>query len=172
MVPCQPAFQHFFFFDYFIVLPGQLKGLLLILLTFFLLICQMYQGEAKEIVQRLNYSIVFKPEIGMFMAQEDLLHTFQIPNPRRLGAPNIRFCHRDNDTCFLINQALLQIMVIRTETALRINNTVNTIRKLVPKTKVDKSRSAGSLLPFIGHLSKSLFGPRGGGGYSDIFAHT
>ena len=118
----------------------------------------MNQGEAKEIVQRLNYGIVFKPEVDMFMAQEEWLHTFQIPIPRRLGTPNVGSCHRDNDTCFLINQALLQIMVIRTETALRINNTVNTIRKLVPETKVDKSRSARSLLPFIGHLSKSLFG--------------
>ena len=128
------------------------------LLTFFLLIGQMNQGEAKEIVQRLNYGIVFKPEFDMFMAQEEWLHTFQIPIPRKLGSPDIGSCQRDNDTCFFINQALLQVMVIRTETALRINNTVNTIRKLVPETKVHKSRSARSLLPFIGHLSKSIFG--------------
>ena len=118
----------------------------------------MNQGEAKEIVQRLNYGIVFKPEVDMFMAQEEWLHTFQIPIPRSLGSPNVGSCHRDNETCFLINQAFLQVMVIRTETALRINNTVNNIRKLIPETKIHKSRSARSLLPFIGTLSKSIFG--------------
>ena len=60
----------------------------------------MNQGEAKEIVQRLNYGIVFKPEVDMFMAQEEWLHTFQILIPRRLGTPNLCSCHRDNDTCF------------------------------------------------------------------------
>ena len=49
-------------------------------------------------------------------------------------------------------------MAIRTETAFHINNTVNIIRKLVPEINVQKSRSTRSLLPFIGQLSKSMFG--------------
>ena len=147
-----------YFLLYFIVLPGQLRGLMLIMLTFFLLLCQMNQGEAKEIVQRLNYGIVFKPEVDMFMAQEEWLHTFQIPVPRKLGSPDIGSCHRDNDKCLLINQVLSQVILIRTETALCINDTVNIIRKLVPETTVHMARSARSLLPFIGHLSKSIFG--------------
>lgn len=76
-----------------------------------------------------------------------------------MAIPNIGTCHKDNSTCLLIAHVLTSINTVRSETAARLNSTVETIKKLVPKLEVHKSRSRRrSLLPFIGQFSKSLFG--------------
>ena len=123
-----------------------------------LLVCRPYQVDAQQVTQRLNYDVVFTQDRTVHIAAEEWLHTFQIPIPRKVSVPHIGTCHKDNNTCLLIGQLLSQINSLRTETALRLNNTRQTVHRLVPHATIQKTRSTRSLLPFIGQFSKTLFG--------------
>lgn len=155
--PCHQAKLHNIFFSV-LVLPGKLTTLSMIMISLVLLACQPNQMDAQRIVQRINYGVVFVEESPVHIAAENWLHTFQLPIPKRLSIPHLGTCHKDNNTCLLIGQLLAQINTLRIETALRLNNTIRTVRRLIPETKIQKSRSARSLLPFIGQFSKTLFG--------------
>ena len=65
---------------------------------------------------------------------------------------------RDNATCRIISHFLSQLDNVLAETAARLNTTIQSIEELIPETQIHKSRSMRSLLPFIGKLSKGLFG--------------
>ena len=124
----------------------------------FLLLCQPYQIDAQQVIQRLNYGIIFTQESTVHIAAEEWLHTFQVTIPRKVNVPHLGTCHKDNNTCLLVGQLLSQINSLRTETALLLSNTIDTIHRLVPHTTIQKSRSSRSLLPFLGQFSKTLFG--------------
>ena len=109
-------------------------------------------------LQRLNYGIVFQERTNIIISNEHWLHTYEIIMPDHVNIPNIGTCHKDNSTCALITHVLSNINMIRAETAIRLNNTIETIRTLIPEARVQTSRSKRSLLPFIGDLSRSLFG--------------
>ena len=156
--PCHQAKLRNIFFLFVLVLPGKLTTLSMIMISLILLACQPNQMDAQRIVQRINYGVVFVEEAPVHIAAENWLHTFQLPIPKRSSIPRLGTCHKDNNTCLLIGQLLAQINTLRTETALRLNNTIRTVRRLVPEAKIQKSRSARSLLPFIGQFSKTLFG--------------
>ena len=153
--PCHQAkLDNIVFFV--LVLPGKLTTLSMIMIS--LVLHQPNQMDAQRIVQRINYGVVFVEEAPVHIAAEIWLHTFQLPIPKRSRIPRLGTCHKDINTCFLIDRLLAQINILRTETALRLNNTIRTFRRLVPEAKIQKSRSARSLLPFIGQFSKKLFG--------------
>lgn len=127
-------------------------------MSLLLIFCQVPQVEATDIIQRLNYGVVFKQEAQLYISEEYWLHTFQMSLPQNQVIPRIRRCHKDNNTCLMISQILSQINTIRTETALRLNNTVKMIHRLIPTTSITKSRSERALLPFLGQFSKTIFG--------------
>lgn len=57
----------------------------------------------------------------------------------------------------MVSHVLAQINSIRTETASRLNQTLNTVKSLIPHTNVSK-RGKRSSLPFTGQFSRTLFG--------------
>ena len=140
------------------MLPGQLSFSSILTVFLFLLVCQPTQIDAETIIQRLNYGVVFTEHASVHIAAENWLHTFELEIPRRSNFPQLGTCHRDNNTCLLISQLLSQINLLRADTALRLNNTINTVHRLVPKAQIQKSRRTRSFLPFIGQVSKTLFG--------------
>jgi hypothetical protein len=114
--------------------------------------------EGLELVQRVNYGVVFQESTKMYIARDYWFHTFEFSFPEDISLPQLPPCHSDNNTCALMSQVLLQINSLRTETESRLNNTLQTLFKLLPESKIHHSRSKRSLLPFVGTLSKGLFG--------------
>lgn len=111
-----------------------------------------------EMFQRLNYGVVFKQTDKVIIGRDFWYHTFEIDLPERTSIPYLTTCTNGNTTCTLLSHLITQLNSIRSETAVRINATIQMIEELVPETHVHKSRSKRSLLPFIGTLSKGLFG--------------
>lgn len=109
-------------------------------------------------VQRLNYGVVFKKTTDLVIARDFWLHTFEIIFPENLETPILPVCKGNNQSCQVTSHVLAQINNVCTETSSRLNDTLDTMMELIPETKIHKSRSKRSLLPFIGKLSKGLFG--------------
>ena len=118
----------------------------------------MTATEEKKLVQRLNYGVVFRENGHVILSNEYWLHTYEVSIPEYVPFPNIGTCHKDNSTCVLIAHILANVNTVRAETSARLNNTIESIRELIPKAEAQKSRSRRSLLPFIGQFSKTLFG--------------
>ena len=114
--------------------------------------------QGKTIVQRLNYGVVFKENGNLVLSNEHWLHTFEITIPDAVPIPSIGTCQKDDSTCMMTAHILASLNTVRAETSARLNNTIETIRKLIPEAEVKRSRSRRSLLPFLGDLSKTLFG--------------
>ena len=126
----------------------------------FILILLLCMGniQGKTIVQRLNYGVVFRENGHLVLSNEHWLHTFEITIPDAVPVPSIGTCHNDDSTCMMTAHILASLNTVRAETSARLNNTIETIRKLIPEAEVKRSRSRRSLLPFLGDLSKTLFG--------------
>ena len=138
--------------------PGQLTASRMFLVCLVLIVCQLNQIDANGIEQRLNYGVVFTKDKPLHVAAEMWLHTFEIPMPKYINVPNIGTCHKDNATCLITGHLLSQINTLRSETSHRLENTIQTIHRIIPKADIQRSRSERSLLPFIGQFSKTLFG--------------
>lgn len=123
-----------------------------------LLLSLMGLCGGSELFQRLNYGVVFKEKDQIVIASDFWYHTFELEMPESFTVPRLASCKRDNTTCRMISHFLSQLDSIRAETAARLNSTIQSIEELIPETNVHKSRSRRSLLPFLGKLSKSLFG--------------
>ena len=109
-------------------------------------------------IQRMNYGIVFENQQNLRLSQDYWYHTYEIQLPKFQNISKLPVCRNNNRTCILISHVTSQLNTIRSETEVHLNNTINTIMTLIPETKIHKSRSRRSLLPFIGKLSKGLFG--------------
>ena len=114
--------------------------------------------NGNETIQRLNYGVAFQYRSALQLSNEYWLHTFKIPLPAKLQLPSIGTCHKDEDTCVLIGHVLAQINTVRAETSARLNDTLETVYKLIPESAQIKGRGKRSLLPFLGQLSRSIFG--------------
>lgn len=107
----------------------------------------------------MNYGVVFEPPAKLQLSQENWIHTFEIQLPEDISMIQLSGCTRDVNTCSIVNAILLEINQIRQETALVLNHTIDTIKNLVPeKEQMINGRTTRALLPFVGDLSKSLFG--------------
>lgn len=107
----------------------------------------------------MNYGVVFEPEAQLQLSKEEWIHTFEIQLPESIRIYQLSGCTRDVNTCSIVNDILLEINQIRKETSLVLNHTIETIKTLVPeKEQVSKRRTTRSVLPFIGDISKTLFG--------------
>lgn len=126
----------------------------------FIFVMTMVIGVSEEtlVQQRINYGVIFQKSSDLFLAQDTWYHTFEIAIPEAFDIPRLPSCEMNNHTCLAISHILAQLNSLRTKTATQLNETMNVIMELVPETKVHKSRSKRSLLPFIGTLSKGLFG--------------
>ena len=110
-------------------------------------------------LQRLNYDVLFEAQSQIQMSKETWIYTFEVQLPEQLNMIRLSGCNQDIKTCSVVNDVLLEVNQIRQETELFFNYTIETIENLVPeRNNILKSRTKRSILPFIGDLSKSLFG--------------
>ena len=82
--------------------------------------------QGNQVVQRLNYGVVFNSRAELQLSNEYWLHTFKLPLPTLLRLPSIGTCHKDNSICLVISHVLAQI-TIRAETPIRLNDTLETV---------------------------------------------
>lgn len=107
----------------------------------------------------MNYGVLFEPEGHLQLSRENWIHTFEVELPEKINMYKLSGCHKDVKTCSIVNDVLLEINQIRQETEIVLNHTVETIKDLVPERQLrGNSRQTRSILPFIGDLSKTLFG--------------
>ena len=129
-----------------------------LLWSLILLCCLIGDFNGNETIQRLNYGVAFQYRSALQLSNEYWLHTFKIPLPAMLQLLSIGTCHKDDDTCMLIGHVLAQINNVRAETSTRLNDTLQTVNKLIPESAHIKGRVKRSLLPFLGQISRSIFG--------------
>ncbi|CAC5378737.1 unnamed protein product [Mytilus coruscus] len=48
--------------------------------------------EKMNVIQRINYGVVFKQESFLYMSSEDWLHTFEVELPQNVNLPRMSFC--------------------------------------------------------------------------------
>lgn len=125
-----------------------------------IVIMALFIGVTEEtlVQQRINYGVIFQHTSDLVLAEDIWYHTYEIEIPEIISVPALPTCTMNNRTCLAMSHVLAQLNSLRLETATQLNDTVNSINELVPESKVHKSRSKRSLLPFIGTLSKGLFG--------------
>lgn len=130
------------------------------MLALIMILCSpLVSGRKVSDLQRMNYGIVFEPEDQLQLAGESWTHTFEISLPQRTNLIDIFGCSKNKKTCDLVYEILVEINQIRQDTEVMINTTLDTITKLLPeKELMVQSRHRRSILPFIGDLSKSIFG--------------
>ena len=131
-------------------------------LTFFILLIfctTVVSSTLSPELQRLNYGVLFEAQSQIQMSKETWIHTFEVQLPEQLNMIRLSGCNQDIKTCSVVNDVLLEVNQIRQETELFFNYTIGTIENLVPeRNNILKFRTKRSILPFIGDLSKSLFG--------------
>lgn len=119
--------------------------------------------SSHNVVQRINYGVIFQEQSNMMLAQEYWLHTFHIPLPARFKVNKVPFCSLSTThsitSCLLLNNLANFIHGLHEETLLQFNETIKSIHNMIPQTKITSNqRQTRALLPFIGSLSKSIFG--------------
>ncbi|XP_062574148.1 uncharacterized protein LOC134235987 [Saccostrea cucullata] len=114
-----------------------------------------------KIVQRINYGVVFKEQSKIILSQEYWLHTFHVRLPKRVHVSKVPFCnvHAFRQGCVLLNNLANFVQGLHKEPLIHFNETMRQIKTLVPQTNIlNQGRQLRALLPFIGSLSKSIFG--------------
>lgn len=115
----------------------------------------------ENIIHRINYGVLLKEEPNIILAQEYWLNTFRIPLPKRFAIPQqVLKCPQSEQYCMTYNNIARFIHSLHVEVMSHYNETMQSIRVLIPSVdlKVQQRRQTRSLLPFVGSLSKSLFG--------------
>lgn len=135
------------------------------LLFLVVLLCLSVPGlttNPETTIQRINYGIMFEKSYNIFMGQENWLHTFQIPLPRKIHL-NALYCNMPQ--CKTEGHIIKTINQLRVECMASVNTTVEQIHHLIPTTTLPpqrtffrSSRSKRGLFDFVGRISKSLFG--------------
>ena len=114
-----------------------------------------------DTIQRLNYGVIFREDLSLYIAKESWLHTFHIDLPTTVEFPQVSLCTKDShiQDCQHVNSMVTFIHHLHASMETDLLDTISSIHTLVPQTKIfDASRSERSLLPFIGSLAKGLFG--------------
>lgn len=111
-----------------------------------------------EYFQRLNYGVVFEKIDKIVIGTDSWYHTFEIDLPQETSTPYLSPCTDNSTTCSLLSHLITQLNAVRSEIFSRLNETAVTIQNLIPETQIHTSRSRRALLPFIGKLSRSIFG--------------
>lgn len=116
------------------------------------MLCHMASG--RELNHRLNYGTVFQKYKKLYSSSEFWTHTFiiKLDDPDQFSAP---------PACKCPPYTLLfdQLANLTKETSSYVTNVQSQIRHMLSEQpQTVRSRSRRSLLPFIGDLSKTLFG--------------
>ena len=121
--------------------------------------------QAANVIERPNYGILFEPAGSMQAAYNKWSHTFQLTMPSRLHVQDtVVSCPDKQGTsrhpCSTFVRALRRAHAIRIRTAHSLNSLRDEIISLIPRKRLpsSQSKSKRSLLPFIGEISRSLFG--------------
>ena len=140
-------------------------------LTLMILMCCMVNpATGTSIIHRSNYGILFKP-VGQIQAVYDYWpHTFQIQLPEEIiptpfnhtcaSTYQVRTRSGTDNGCSLSQRAIIEYDKLRQDSATDLNQVLAEIRTLLVNShsNLDNSRFKRSLIPFIGKLSKTLFG--------------
>ena len=121
---------------------------------------------ATSTVQRLNYGVVFEPVGRMHASSDYWHHTFKIDIPDIPDIAPIPPPCQDLDhaqlivSCQMLFEAFNATEKLKTNAINELERIRQSIKDTVPQMYIPKqgSRSTRSILPFIGQLSKSLFG--------------
>lgn len=127
------------------------------------MLCIIQTVETTEMMQRINYGVIFQKQADMFIGQEDWFHTFEITLPKKTDPKPFSVCELQHGNCYILNQILSQLSAMRTEVSSNINDTLDIVHKLIPEmdqnvSENGQSRTKRGLFDFIGSISKSLFG--------------
>lgn len=115
--------------------------------------------EKMNVIQRINYGVVFKQESFLYMSSEEWLHTFEVELPHNVKLPRMSFCIDNSNDCSNINSMVNFIHSLHDSTESQLFETIKAIHTLVPQTEYFYNKRDGrSLLPFIGSMSKGIFG--------------
>lgn len=129
---------------------------------FLMILGLVYGGSAvpqEDIIQRINYGVVFKEQTQLYLAKESWLHTFKVALPQQEVLSNVQLCMPiDHAACHVANSMITYINNVGISLATQHIEVIKTIHALVPQTKIFDNRQSRSLLPFIGSLAKGLFG--------------
>ena len=111
-----------------------------------------------DIVDRINYGVIFRSNQDLFISREYWLHTFHVQLPKRFRLVPVPTCSNFSH-CELLHNLALQVHSLHEGLLSEFNETIKSIRTLIPQTTMfGKNRKGRSLLPFIGKLSRGLFG--------------
>ena len=139
--------------------------ILVVLLLIGLLFVTPGLATQEVLVQRLNYGILFEPT-GHFKPINDYwVHTVALdlpvfPTKQDLPKPCTKNGNVRPQTCKMFESAFQQSLFIRNDSEQKCYILIQKIREMIPQSKLtlSDSRSKRALLPFIGQLSKSIFG--------------
>lgn len=129
-------------------------------------LCHMASG--REIELRLNYGTVFERSKKLYSTSEFWTHTFII----KLADPD-QFSTPTPCKCPPYTELFVKLANLTTETSQYVNDVTLQIKHMLsePHNTV-RSRSRRSLLPFIGSLSKTLFGTATSGDLELVARHV
>lgn len=105
---------------------------------------------------RLNYGVMLQKQIDVDFASDVWVHTFEIP----FKILTLSKCTLNSQRyCFTLHQLTVNTNVIRNNLKNHLDTSKRFIYDLIPQiTNPINSRSKRALLPFVGELSKSIFG--------------
>lgn len=96
------------------------------------------------IIQRINYSVIFKEESKLLLAKENWLHTFHVELPKRFQLSKVPFCNVQNrvreSSCTLLDNMVNFIHGLHEETLAHLNQTLLNIRTMIPQTQIFKKK--------------------------------
>lgn len=110
-------------------------------------------------VHRLNYGTIFKSEKNFVLTNEYWRQTYEIVLPKLPPRPNLKYdcITLPSKACSSFTRFLHQIEDLDARTMLEFKETYKFLDENVPFIRIS-NRKKKSLLPFVGDLSKSLFG--------------
>ena len=118
-------------------------------------------------VRRLNYGILFHPVGHIDINSDFWRHTFRLTIPKLLpsrpdSSPYAcnKYMGSKNSLCHAVNLTLTKSDLMFNRTKDRADTLIQHIYEMIPAIETIKSdsRSKRALLPFVGKLSKNLFG--------------
>ena len=126
-----------------------------------LLMAQTVLGNPST-ANRINYGTIFEQHSNVYFSSEHWTHTyiFKLERPEDLN-PFWPACNCTNNNITFhpdFKYVLYQLEVLHNQTITDIDKIIDNIFEIVPSYAVASYRKKRSLLPFIGTISKNLFG--------------
>jgi hypothetical protein len=114
------------------------------------------KGE-NEYEHRLNYGILFQRQIDIQFSSEYWIHKWKVDIPSESNFTDTTYFNGDFPLSHL-NPIFFQLDTIRQQTQRHLSQTRQLVYDMIPETTGNKGFSKRALLPFVGDLSKSIFG--------------